>query len=387
MERRRKNLKMKHKRIQQVINKQKVNLRIFEGKKVSKVLFQPRIYYWYNWNKIRGSLPEKYKKMSMIEVYDDLQISPRYFPEVLELAGVKAKYSKRVKIKEEIKRDTKNTIIYTPKGEIIKEEKWFSDNSNWRISRYPIKNSEDIEKLIWLFENTTWLFLKDNFEDASKIFRDKGEPQFFLPRSGYQTLSIDWMGLENLIYGLFDFPKKIEQLMKVINKSYDSLYEDIISYGKVKIINFGENVDVNVIAPQYFEKYCIPFYKERANQVKKAGIYTHIHIDGNFKPLLKYLKNLPFDGLEALTPLPQGDVTLEEIKEAIGEKILLDGIPAIFFLPNYSLEKLQEFVERLVKIFYPKLILGVSDELPPPANIERVRYISQYCINLDKVGL
>lgn len=175
--------------------------------------------------------------------------------------------------------------------------------------------------------------------------------------------------------------------MKVINKSYDSLYENIISYGKVKIINFGENVDVNVIAPQYFEKYCIPFYKERANQVKKAGIYTHIHIDGSFKPLLKYLKNLPFDGLEALTPPPQGDVTLVEIKEAIGEKILLDGIPAIFFLPNYSLEKLQEFVERLVKIFYPKLILGVSDELPPPANIERVRYISQYCINLDKVGL
>jgi len=370
-----------------MINKQKVNLKIFEGEKVPAVLFQPRIYYWYNWNKIRGSLPGKYKKMSMIEVYDDLQISPRYFPEVFGLAGVKAEYSKKVKIKEEIKDDKKNTIIYTPKGEIIKEEKWSPDNSDWRISRYPIKNSEDIEKLIWLFENMNWKFLEENFENASRIFGDKGEPQFFLPRSGYQTLSIDWMGLENLIYGLFDFPKKIEQLMKAINRSYNSLYEDIISYGKVKIINFGENVDVNVIPPQYFEKYCLPFYEERANQLKKAGIYTHIHIDGNFKPLLKYLKNLPFDGLEALTPLPQGDVTLEEIKEIIGEKILLDGIPAIFFLPNYSLEELQEFVERLVKIFYPKLILGVSDELPPPADIERVRYISQYCMNLDKVGL
>ena len=374
---------MECKEIQKMINKQKVNLRIFEGGKVSTVLFQPRIYYWYNWNKIRGGLPEKYKKMSMIEVYDDLQISPRYFPEVLGLAGVKAEYSKKVKIKD----DTKSTIIYTPKGEIIKEEKWSPDNYDWRISRYPIKNPEDVEKLIWLFENMNWKFLEENFENASRIFRDKGEPQFFLPRSGYQTLSIDWMGLENLIYGLFDFPKKIEQLIKAINRSYNSLYEDIISYGKVKIINFGENVDVNVIPPQYFEKYCIPFYEERANQLKKAGIYTHIHIDGNFKPLLKYLKKLPFDGLEALTPLPQGDVTLEEIKEAIGEKILLDGIPAIFFLPNYSLEKLQEFVERLVKIFYPKLILGVSDELPPPANIERVRFVSQYCINLCKVGL
>lgn len=378
---------MKHKQIKQVTNKQKVNLRIFEGGEASTVLFQPRIYYWYNWNKTRGSLPEKYRKMSMIEVYDDLRISPRYFPEVLGLVDVKAEYSKKVKIKEEIRADTRITVIYTPKGEIIKEEKWSSTNYNWRISRYPIKNPEDIEKLIWLFENTTWLFLKENFEDASRIFRNKGEPQFFLPRSGYQTLFIDWMGLENLIYGLADFSEKIEQLIKAINKSYDSLYENIISYGKVKIINFGENIDANVAPPQYFEKYCIPFYEERANQLKKAGIYTHIHIDGSFRPLLKYLKDLPFDGLEALTPLPQGDVTLEEIKEAIGEKILLDGIPAILFLSNNSLEKLQEFVERLVKIFYPKLILGVSDELPPPANIERVRFISQYCINLYKVGL
>jgi len=322
--------------------------------------------------------------MSMIEVYEDLQISPRYFPEILGLAGVKAEYSRKVKIKEEIKNDTKNTIIYTPKGEIIKEEKWSPDNCDWRISGYPIKNSEDIEKLICLFENMNWKFLEENFKEASRIFKDKGEPQFFLPRSGYQTLSIDWMGLENLTYGLFDFPKKIEQLMKAINRSYNSLYEDIISYGKIKIINFGENVDVNLVPPQYFEKYCIPFYEERVSQLKEAGIYTHIHIDGNFKPLLKYLRNLPFDGFEALTPLPQGDVTLEEIKEAIGEKILLDGIPAIFFLPNYCLEKVLEFIGSLVKIFYPKIILGVSDELPPTANAERVRNISQYCMNLGK---
>lgn len=72
----------------------------------------------------------------MIEVYDDLQISPRYFPEVLGLVDVKAEYSKKVKIKEEIRADTRITVIYTPKGEIIKEEKWSSTNYNWRISRY-----------------------------------------------------------------------------------------------------------------------------------------------------------------------------------------------------------------------------------------------------------
>ena len=60
-----------------------------------------------------------------------------------------------------------------------------------------------------------------------------------------------------------------------------------------------------------------------------------MHLDGYFHSILKYLKEMPFDGIEALTPTPQGDVTLEEIKEHIGDKVLLDGIPAIYFMAPY----------------------------------------------------
>ncbi len=44
----------------------------------------------------------------------------------------------------------------------------------------------------------------------------------------------------------------------------------------------------------------------------------------------KFMPDL--DGIEAITPQPQGDVTLEEIKEALSDDMfLLDGIPAILF--------------------------------------------------------
>ncbi len=171
--------------------------------------------------------------------------------------------------------------------------------------------------------------------------------------------------------------------MQAINNSYDSLYEDIISYGKVKIINFGENIDVNIVSPPYFEKYCLPFYDKRSRQLQKAGIYTHIHIDGSFRPLSKYLKDLPFDGLEALTPLPQGDVSLEEMKDTVGEKILLDGIPAIMFLADYPLEKFKDFIRKIIELFWPRLILGASDEVPPPADIERVKIVSEIVNNFN----
>lgn len=359
------------------MTRREMNLRIFEKRKVPGVLFQPRMEWWYQYNKTRETFPARYQKMDLLELFDDLDVSIRYFSYITGLPGaVGVKYSKKVKIKEKIKEKKKFLIYTTPKGELVEESKQSSDGA-WRILKFPIKTPKDIEEAIWLYENTSYLFIRENFEKGSEFVGERGEPQFFLPQSGYQYLAIQLMGIENLIYALADFPEKVERLMQAINNSYDSLYKDIISYRKIKIINFGENIDANIVSPRYFEKYCVPFYEKRSTQLQKAGIYTYIHIDGSFKPLLKHLKDLPFDGLEALTPLPQGDVNLEEMKDAVGEKILLDGIPAIMFLPNYPLEKFKDFVRKIIKLFWPRLILGASDEVPPPADIERVRVVSE----------
>jgi uroporphyrinogen decarboxylase-like protein len=139
----------------------------------------------------------------------------------------------------------------------------------------------------------------------------------------------------------------------------------------------------HLFSPRYFERYLIPFYQKRAAQLKAGGIYTHIHIDGYMRSILKTFADLPFDGLEALTPKPQCDVTLEEIKEHIGDKVLLDGIPAMLFMPSYSREELMAAVEWIVELFHPRLVLGVSDEVPQGAEaieaIERIRMVSEWC--------
>jgi len=361
------------------MTKAEMNLRVFERGEIPGVFFQPRIEWWYQYNKVRGTLPERYRDMSLIELFDDLDVSIRYFAYATGLPGAVTRiYSDAVKIREEVKGERRFVIISTPMGDIVREMSRSSDGG-WRTLKYPVETAEDVERAEWLFRNCTFSFIRENFERGCEFVGDRGVPQFFLPRSPYQALSIEWMGTENLVYALADFPEKVERLMEAMDSSYDRLYEEIISYGKVKIINFGENIDGNIVSPLYFEKYCIPFYEKRSSQLRKAGIYTHIHIDGSFKVLLKYLKDLPFDGLEALTPIPQGDVTLEEMWKSAGDKILLDGIPAIFFLPDYPLDEFKAFVEKLVDLFHPRLVLGASDEVPPPADIERVRMVARYC--------
>lgn len=197
---------------------------------------------------------------------------------------------------------------------------------------------------------------------------------------------IDYMGFENTIYALTDYPTETHDLMMAIEAWDDQMY-DVIGSSPLEILNFGENIDASMDSPRLFSKYLIPYYNKRIDQLHHRNKFCHIHMDGALKPLLPFLKETHFDGIEAATPLPQGDVSLEEIKEGLGDKILLDGIPAICFLPAQPLEELEACATKILEMFSPNLLLGISDELPPPADIERVRAVTEIVERFQKSPL
>lgn len=359
-----------------------LNLAIFEGKSIPHVLFQPRLEPWFVWHWQFGLLPEQYKHMTLPEFYDELGVSMRYVYGYNTMPDpVEKTYTAKVRRAVDQTDDTKTTTISTPYGDLVTKARMTVDGV-WRVVQFPVKGPDDFSKLEWLFENTVYSFSENNFEKGATFVGDRGEPQFWVPPSPYQALCLELMRFEDFIYAVMDMPERVEKVMATITAAYDGLYKQIIASGKVRIVNFGENIHAQLTSERYFEKYHLPFYEKRAGQLKAAGIYTHIHIDGHFKPLLKYLRHLPFDGLEALTPLPQGDVSIEEMKEHIGDKILLDGIPAVLFTPTFTHEELAACVEKLVALFYPRLILGISDELPEgvdESGIEKVKWIAEYC--------
>ena len=360
----------------------RMNLNVFAGKPIPHVFFQPRLEPWYDWHKTFDNLPEKHRDLSLLGLFDDLQISMRYVHYYTGMPDpIVRTFSPEAQVHEQFT-DREGTLTYeTHHGELVERLRLTPDNT-WRTVGFPVKRVDDLRKLRWLFRHTNWAFSAERFEQGSHFMGHRGEPQFWVPKSPYQALAQQWMKLEDFIYALADYPQEVEETMRAIDDSYDQLYEQIVAYGQVKILNFGENIHEQLLSPRYFERYLIPFYEKRSNQLRKAGIYTHIHIDGYFRALLRYLKHLPFDGFEALTPFPQGDVSLEEIKEHIGDKVLLDGIPAVLFLPTYPRKELMRMVEQIVALFHPRLVLGASDEVPQGAGeeaIERVRMVSEWC--------
>jgi len=205
----------------------------------------------------------------------------------------------------------------------------------------------------------------------------------YMPRVTVQDLYIDTMGVAAAIFALYDRPADVEKYFAALNECHDRLI-DVINDSPVEIINFGDNVHSATLSPELFVKYVLPAYQHRCERLHAAGKFVHAHWDGDCKMLLPYARHTGLDGIEAITPVPQGDVTLEEIKAGLGDEMfLIDGIPAIYFDRTFGEDVLTECTRRIIDLFAPKLILGISDEISSTGEIERVRLVGRIVDNYN----
>jgi hypothetical protein len=346
------------------------------------LLFQPRFEPWVTWHEQFDSLPEPCRGKSVREIYEQADCSMRYVHYYTGQPNpIRQTFERSVKITASKVREGRERIVYhTPHGDLTQEKELTVDRT-WRTVVFPGKSTSDLPALQWLLARWQIEFDPASFAKGDAFVGDLGVGQFWVPKSPYMSLCQIWMDFETFIFAMADEPDAMERLMDVIDRSYDTLYEQLCEHRITPVINFGENIAEAYMSPAYFRRYLLPWYDKRAGQLEDAGIYTHIHIDGFCKSLLPDLAKLRQSGIEALTPLPQGDVTVEQIAEHTGDKMLLDLIPAILFMEHHPREELYACVERIADLFRGRLILGISDELPQAATqegYERLLWVSDY---------
>ena len=342
-------------------------IRTFEHKPIDKVIWQPRIMYWYRSNKIRtlkfrnytifeDFVPKQYRGAKITDIYDDLGASIRYNTETFLVPFFYMKWKARSKILPILSRgkDRSLRITYkTPVGKVTERRK------NGYIMEHPVKKIEDLEVIKYKVINTKFGFSPLLYKLASKLMAPYGLPCQYYFRSPYQQCVLNHLGFERTIIWLRKYPREMEEFMQFLEEWDEQQYDNVICKSPLKWVNFGENIDQNLSPPRYFEKYLLEYYESRLRKLHKANKFAFIHVDGSCKNLLPYLPELSFDGYEALTPKPQGDVTIEEIAKSVGDsgKILLDLLPATLFLRQFSEERLIQETKNILDTFAPNLIL------------------------------
>jgi len=359
------------------MTRRELNIAIFEGK-AEGVLWQPRLEEWIGYHRKHKTLPERFQDMDDLVIYDNLGCSIRYSA----TAGLKQYYEPSDVECEEKKIDEEHRIstIRIPEGELrTVYHEIYKDGilENSRIAGFPVKTTSDLRVLTSLINRQHFQADIEEFIRAVDKTANRAEPKLFLNGSGLTDLIKFHCGLLDTYYLLTDHQSAVEEYLEACNRRDDRQLEAALKL-PCRIFNLGDHATNEFTPPPILKRYLLPRWQKISARIKKEKRFVDSHWDGNSRLILPFLQETGLNGVEALTPKPMGDITLEEIKEAVKENIVVsDLIPAIFFLPNYSVKEVVEYASRVIDMFAPRLILGVADELSPVGQIEKIEAISE----------
>ncbi|MBM4048888.1 MAG: hypothetical protein FJ279_27620 [Planctomycetes bacterium] len=366
------------------MTRKELNLAIFEGK-ANRVLWQPRLETWINHHASHGTLPPRFRDMNNLQIYDALRCSIRYGAS----AGID-RFEKRDDLVRISEQHPSHSVerVRTPVGELttVYRDIWDGNRRvNHRIEDFPVKTAQDLRVATDLINRQQFQANPEAFEKAAKNVGHRGEPTIFLTSSGFTDLIKWWCGLVGTYYLLNDHPTEVEAFLEACDRRDERMITEALKL-PCRLFNLGDHATNEFTPPPILKKYLMPRWQRIAGRLHAAGRFVHTHWDGHSKLMLPYLRDTRLDGAEALTPAPMGDMTLDEIKKAVGhgldQMVVLDLLPAIDFLPNHSTKDLLDFARRVIDMFAPRLILGISDEISQPGQIEKVEAVTEL---VDKV--
>jgi hypothetical protein len=349
---------------------------VVSGCSQGKIIWQPRIGCWYTDKQFAGEpFPAPYTGMDLWEIYRELDCSARLYQ--YNACFRRIEHPAVETVERELNDTDTEVVVHTPVGVQVSVRRRMLSNWHYLTLKWPVQTEEELKVATWREQHTTWAWDQAKYDELQATVGDLGAPTMYMPRMNVQDLYINQMGVAAGIYAIYDWTGTVEAYFRALEDSHDGLI-DVMVASPVDIIDFGENVHAGTLSPQLFRKYHLPACQRRCERLHAAGKFVSSHWDGDTRPLLPYARETGLDAIEAITPQPQGDVTLDEIKGALGDTMfLLDGIPAIYFDETFSVDVLVNCVRRLIDLFAPKLVLGISDEISSTGDLDRIKIVGE----------
>ncbi len=371
----------------------------FRHESVEHIVWQPRFSDWYHQNHIIQlhkdmspdqaaklatkcpDLPREVYGMEQWEVYDYLDASPRYPGECWPGMGFfYDKGNPAADIKHKTVTDEHGNWFHkitTPYGELTESRRAGLSYPDERI----LKKREDFKAVLYYVQSN---LVEHHFNQTMyDIYREVNEGRCVSVggpwRSPYNKCIVELAGTKNTMLLMKRYTKEFDEFCDELARINFEVIMPAEMKSPVDFISCGDNVDGMNDPPYVYEKYILPYFERVAKECKKAGKFTFAHYDGHLKDLLPYLGNdrFPFNGIEAPTIKPQGDVTLEEFRKALGDRIIvLDGIPSTIFTHYFTDAQFDKLVKNVLDAFAPNIVLGVSDEYSPNGLFSRLKRVA-----------
>lgn len=291
-----------------------------------------------------------------------------------------------VDIKVEKNGNTTRTIYKTPVGTLTETWVYAWQTHSPGPTEFMVKTADDFEALKYMYDHT---YYEADYSFTTLVHDryvgDQGVTLVYTPHTPLMELVAGKAGIGNLVYAMADDEDGFNALFDSMKKKFDEASQLVIG-APAECIMIPENLSSESVGKNFYAKYMAPIHREWTKKIREAGKYSFIHMDGTLKGLIKEVSESGFDVIEACTPYPVGDMTLEEMRAAVcPDTIIWGGIPGGYFTDQLTDEEFDKYIIGVLDVMKKdrRLTLGVSDQVVPGARAERIARVKEL---VDRYG-
>ena len=348
----------------------------FRGIRADRPAWVADLSYWYDAAEHSGTLPREYTgRDGYKRMHADLGVGYYYDYEAhLFDAGFDG-----VELVERQSRTERSRRWRTSSGTLSEHWCFLEGASCWARDTYAVASEDDLPVLREICGRMRFTPTVAAFRALAEWIGESGVPLAPAPRSPLPALLTDWCGVERTIYWLVDVPDTMRGIMERIDAANDAAFE-IAAAAPCELVHFCDNLDSSASTP-FFDAFMRDYYSRRLEQLHAAGKHAVVHLDGRVRGLLPLLAACGFDGVEALTPAPVGDVAVEDLRAVAANPrtILWGGVPGAMFCPPWTRAQICDHAARLLECHAGegRLVVGSADQVPPNGNLDYCAAIAE----------
>lgn len=380
-------------------------LAALQGRPTDCLPFVPRLDLWYSANRYNGTLPDRYKKASLLEIVQDLDVgfhtvsadrslyddSLDIIDRALGIWGVRTMPHRTTfrDIRRNIAYEGDSVVVeyLTPVGNIrtrtlYNESMRRAGISLSHVSEHAIKGAADYEAVAHIFEAAA---VHPSYEGIARLKEEVGEQGLIvgtacMGASAMHHILHELMPYDLFFYEYYDHYEELTGLAERMTPYLNRVLAAAVN-SPADIIQSGSNYDVQITWPPFVEKHIVPALAETAKRCRAAGKFLLTHTDGENRGLLPFFVAAGVDIADAICPAPMTSLTLGEVREAFAGKVAVwGGIPSISVLEESMSD--DEFAAYLDDLFVQigtgeRLILSIADTAPPAMKFSRLERIAR----------
>jgi uroporphyrinogen-III decarboxylase len=183
-----------------------------------------------------------------------------------------------------------------------------------------------------------------------------------------------WMGIEQTIYAAVDWNDTMHEVVDMINDNNLKIIELLADYPGEAVL-MGDNFSSDIQPPSFFREWSETYYKKAFDIFHSKGKKVAIHVDGRLRGAIKMIRDCGADIIDAVTPVPMGDLTPAQCRDEAGNKLILSGgVSPDLWLPSAPLAAFEKAVTDWLgtRKTSPALIAAAGDQVPPQADEHRI---------------